>query len=148
MKYFDLIVEKMKVNSLWMYKQTNSQTVNKEKFMLSSETDDTPELLQCMQGKLPEQVQEVVWLTGSEVTCRSRPVALLLQSVKRADLWSGSVTGNRQSAWWEWRRCCSSLCSLLWVKKPSVNSSLTRLILEMFVWLLSVFKSFHLTASW
>lgn len=22
---------------------------------------------------------------------------------------------DRQSAWWEWRRCCSSLCSPLWV---------------------------------
>lgn len=31
--------------------------------------------------------------------------------------WSAvSVTGNRQSAWWGWRGCCSSLCSLFWVK--------------------------------
>lgn len=64
---------------------------------------------------LPQQGQEVVYWQEMRSQVEVNQLAVLLLSVKKR----GSairLTGNRKSAWWELRCCCSPLCLLFLVK--------------------------------
>lgn len=56
-----------------------------------------------------QEVTSHVWVT--QTTGVKTHTLICGQSVAA----SQETHTDRQSAWWEWRRCCSSLCSPLWV---------------------------------